>query len=91
MKNAKPFLLLIFILVVLLTFVRGYYLDNITSLPELIGYSLAYILIPLIIGGAVAGIDKARGKLNWNKTLIVFASVWLFFAIIDVFYRISHG
>ena len=90
MKDTKPFLLVIFILVVLLTFVKGYYFNNIPSLPELIGYSLAYILIPLIIGGASAGIDKFRGKLNWNKAIIIFASVWLFLEIIDVFYKISH-
>jgi hypothetical protein len=89
MKNAKPLLLLVFIVVIILSLIKSYLNmdktgDVIALTLGVIGYSLGDIIIPLIIGGAVAGLDKARGKLNWDKTIIIFSSVWFFLTIVDI-------
>jgi hypothetical protein len=90
MRNAKPLWLLVFIVVIILSLVKSYLEmgntqgDLLAVSLGVIGYSLADIIFPLIIGGIVAGIDKARGKLNWDKTIIIFSSVWFFLTIVDI-------
>ena len=90
MKNAKPLLLFIFIIVVIISFIIPYYTNHLanadmfTISSKCFAEGFAHIIIPLIIGGAVAGVDKYNGRLNWDKTIIIFASVWLLLELLNL-------
>ena len=88
MKKLNPYLFGGLIIVVLISFVRGYYSLklqglNLYNILQLTGYVLADILIPLLIAGVIATIGAVKKNLDWNRTFVVFIGVWFVFALLD--------
>ncbi len=88
MKKVNPYLIGILIVVIILSFVRGYFNLNIDSINviailKITGYVLADILIPLLIAGVIATIGIVRKNIDWNRTFIFFVGAWFILAALD--------
>lgn len=88
MKKINPYLLGAVFLVIILSFIRGYFNLKITDISvitvlKVAGYVLADILIPLLIAGVIATIGIVKKNIDWNRTFVFFIGVWFILAVLD--------
>jgi hypothetical protein len=87
MKKIKTYLIVVCGVVILYSFISGYFdlkmheLNLINSFT-LFGYVFAGIFIPLLIATVFTGISKGWKNFDWNRMILSFIVIYFLFAVI---------